>query len=114
MSLYVGTEDLEAGLPAIPAAPKSDGVVELVVRRPTVGAREILDEGELTREDGLVGDRWRGASPDTQLTLMDARVADLLAGDRDRWALAGDQLYVDLDLSIGNLPPGTRLEAGTA
>jgi hypothetical protein len=114
MSLYVGTEELEAGLPAILAAPKSEGTVELVVRRPTEGEREILDEGALDAEEGLVGDRWRGASPDTQLTLMNARVIELLAGSRERWALAGDQLYVDLDLSAENLPPGTRLEAGTA
>ncbi len=50
-----------------------------------------------------------------QLNVMSARVIDLVAaGDRERWALAGDQLYVDLDLSEENLPPGTRLALGSA
>jgi MOSC domain-containing protein YiiM len=48
------------------------------------------------------------------LTLMNARFAHLLAGEADRWALAGDQLYVDLDLSTANLPPGSRLTVGEA
>ena len=122
MSLYVGAEDLEAGLPTILAAPTSEGTVELVVRRPAEGEREVLDEGVLDPAEGLVGDDWldrkqrvgRAADPATQLTLMSARVIDLVAGSRDRWPLAGDQLYVDLDLSTENLPPGTRLAVGTA
>ena len=122
MSLYVGAEDLEAGLPAILAAPANEGTVELVVRRPVEGEREVLDEGELDAAEGLVGDDWRNRNgrngrpndPATQLTLMNARVVDLVAGSRDRWALSGDQLFVDLDLRPENLPPGTRLRAGTA
>ena len=45
---------------------------------------------------------------------MSARAADLVGGTRERWALAGDQLYVDLDVSEANLPAGTRLAVGTA
>jgi MOSC domain-containing protein YiiM len=45
---------------------------------------------------------------------MNARAAEAIAGDRDRWALAGDQLYVDLDISQANLPPGSRIQIGTA
>ena len=82
------------------------------------GEREVLEEGVLDVAEGLVGDDWRnrggGAHQDTQLTLMNARVIDLVAGSRDRWPLAGDQLYVDLDISEGNLPTGTRLALGTA
>jgi MOSC domain-containing protein YiiM len=123
MSLYIGAADLQAGLPEILAAPASEGTVELVVRRPAEGEREVLDEGILDIREGLVGDDWvrrktsRGhpPHPGAQLTLMNARVIALLAGDdRDRWALAGDQLYVDLDLRPENLPPGTRLAVGTA
>jgi MOSC domain-containing protein YiiM len=123
MSLYIGAEDLQAGLPEILAAPATEGTVELVVRRPSEGEREILDEGVLDVDEGLVGDDWRDrndrrgrpSDPATQLTLMNARVIGLLAGDdRDRWALAGDQLYVDYDLRPENLPPGTRLLVGTA
>ena len=118
-------EELEAGLDEIRRAPTSVGVVELIVRRPAEDAREALEQGTLDLDEGLVGDTWRArgssrmpdrsANPDAQLTLMAARVVDLVAAhDRGRWALAGDQLYVDLDLSEANLPPGTRLALGTA
>jgi len=114
---------LEAGLDRIRAAPKDEGVLELIVRRPAVGAREVVQEGALDAEHGLGGDSWRmrelsrrdGApDPHLQLTIMNARAAALVAQDKDRWALAGDQLFIDIDLSDENLPPGTRLEAGTA
>jgi MOSC domain-containing protein YiiM len=124
MTVYIEAEDLEAGIPHILDAPSHVGTVELVVRRPVEGERELLDEGVLDLEQGLVGDRWRpartgdyGGADDgraAQITLMNARVIDLVAGDRDRWALAGDQLYVDFDLRVQNLPPGTRLEVGSA
>jgi hypothetical protein len=124
LATTVDTSGLEAGLEHVLAAPKESGVVELVVRRPREGEREILGEGFLDPAEGLRGDRWLSSSssstpdgspnPETQVTLMSARVIDLLAGDRDRWALAGDQLYVDLDLTLENLPPGTRLEVGEA
>ena len=97
-------------------APADAGTVELVVRRPAEGEREILAEAELDSDAGLVGDRWGSgkADPAMQLTLMNARSAALVAGGRERWPLAGDQLYVDFDLSEANLPPGTRLAIGTA
>jgi len=117
-------EELEAGLEEVLAAPREQGTVELVVRRPATDQREILDVGELDPARGLIGDSWerRGSSrtpdhsphPEMQITLMSARVAGLVAGPRERWALAGDQLFVDLDLSESNLPPGTRLAAGDA
>jgi MOSC domain-containing protein YiiM len=114
------TAELEARLPHVRGAPPELGRVELVVRRPVEGEREILAAAELDRAEGLVGDRWvrgkpgRPANPETQITLMSARAADLVAGTRDRWALAGDQLYVDIDISEANLPPGARLAVGTA
>jgi MOSC domain-containing protein YiiM len=117
MAVYVEAEALEAGLAWIREAPGSEGTVELVVRRPTEGEREVLEEGVLDAAEGLVGDDWRrrdGDRPDRQLTLMNARAIGLMAGDRERWALAGDQLFVDLDLSPENLPPGTRLRIGSA
>ena len=111
-------KDLRLGLDHVRAAPADKGTLELIARRPAVGEREVLDQGELDLEQGLVGDGWsvRGKypNPKAQLTLMSARAAALIAGDRDRWPLAGDQLYVDLDLSGDNLPPGTRLAIGTA
>ena len=116
-------EAVEAGLDAVRAAPADNGRVELIARRPEVDAREVIDEATLDPEVGLVGDNWHvkpslntGApNPEAQLTVMNARVTALVAGeDRERWAQAGDQLYVDLDLSYRNLPPGTRLRVGEA
>lgn len=116
-------EEVEAGLDAIRAAPRDVGTLELIVRRPAVDEREVVDEAELDLDEGLVGDNWlargrssgrRPASPDAQITVTSARAIALVAGSRDRWPLAGDQLYVDLDLSKENLPPGTRLAIGTA
>ena len=121
---HATAEELEAGLDEIRRAPADEGTVELIVRRPAVEEREVLEEGTLDLEEGLVGDCWRtrgssstrdgNAHPDRQLTLINARVIGLVARDRERWPLAGDQLYVDLDLSRENLPPGTRLELGSA
>jgi MOSC domain-containing protein YiiM len=115
---------LEVGVGEIRRAPNDEGLVELIVRRPVAEAREVVDEATLDTLEGLVGDNWatRGSSgtpdgrgdPERQLTLMNARAAALLARTRDRWPLAGDQVYVDLDLSGANLPPGTRLQLGGA
>jgi hypothetical protein len=115
---------LEEGLPEVRLSPKETGTVELIVRRPAVEQREVIQQAELDPVEGLAGDNWRtrgsgatndgSAHPDMQLTLMNARFANLVAGSRDRWPLAGDQLYVDFDLGTDNLRPGTRLEVGTA
>lgn len=122
--LHLTMQELEAGLDEIRRAPKDRGVLRLIVRRPQVNAREVLDEGHLDPAHGLVGDTWetRGSSrsrsgsahPDMQLNIMNARAIALVAQAPDRWALAGDQLYIDLDLSADNLPPGTRVTLGSA
>jgi MOSC domain-containing protein YiiM len=111
-------ERLEAGLAHVCSAPADAGTLELIVRRPATDLREVLEEGELDAEVGLVGDKWsrHGSTPnpDAQVTVVNARAIALVAGDRENWALAGDQLYVDLDLSGDNVPPGTRLAVGSA
>jgi len=115
--------ELESRLDDVRDSPKERGTLELIVRRPAPAEREVLEEGVLDAVEGLLGDRWlestRGASgkradPDRQLTVMNARSAALFAGVRERWALAGDQLYVDLDVGQANLPPGSRLSVGEA
>jgi hypothetical protein len=121
---HLTTEQLHAGLDEIQRSPKLEGVLALIVRRPAVNAREPLQEGQLDTVEGLVGDTWsrRGSSrsvdgrahPEMQLNVMNVRAAALVAQHPDRWALAGDQLYVDLDLSGENLPAGTRLAIGGA
>jgi hypothetical protein len=115
---------LEAGLDHIRQSPADGGTLEMIVRRPATGEREVLPLAELDPDHGLIGDNWRArgssstpdgsAHPDMQLNIMNARAIALVAGHRDRWPLAGDQLYVDLDLSPANLPPGTRLALGGA
>ena len=121
---HVTMAELEAGLEDIRQSPTDAGMLALIVRRPQIEAREVLGVGELDLVEGLVGDNWktRGSSqtadgsahPDMQLNIMNARVIALLAQKKERWALAGDQLYMDFDLSEENVPPGTRLSLGEA
>jgi len=121
---HLTASELEAGLVDVVQSPKDNGALEMIVRRPDIGGREILQEGQLDLAEGLVGDSWKARTskrtpdgsphPDMQLNLMNSRVVALVSQDRSRWHLAGDQLYVDLDLSEGNLPAGTRLAIGSA
>lgn len=114
---------LEEHLDHLRSAPTDIGTLELVVRRPAERVREVLDEATLHTEVGLVGDNWRkrgsrrtsdgSAHPDMQLTVMSHRMISLLADTPGSRALAGDQLYVDLDLSRANLPAGSRLSVGS-
>jgi hypothetical protein len=121
---HLTREELEAGLAEIRRSPKDEGVLEMIVRRPQTGEREVLEEGELDLVEGLVGDNWgkRGSSrtadgsahPEMQLNVMNARVIALVAQHKERWQLAGDQLFIDLYLSAENLPAGSRLAIGSA
>jgi hypothetical protein len=116
--------ELEAGLEMIRQSPPEKGVLKLIVRRPQTETREVLETAQLDLVEGLVGDNWklRGSSrtadgtshPDMQLNIMNARAITLFAQEKERWQLAGDQLFIDLDLSADNVPPGTKLALGTA
>lgn len=112
--LHLNATQLEAALPELKATPREHGTLEMIVRRPAENEREELAEAELSEAEGLVGDNWSlgRAHPDCQLTLMNARAAQLVGTSRDRWALAGDQLYVEFDLSDEHLPAGTRVAIG--
>jgi hypothetical protein len=122
--IHATAEELESGLEDVRRSPHDRGVLTLIVRRPGVGLREVPDTAILDPAEGLVGDTWSqrestrtpdgSPHPDMQLNVMNARAAALVARARSRWALAGDQLYVDLDLSGASLPPGTRLRLGSA
>jgi MOSC domain-containing protein YiiM len=121
---HLSVEELLAALPQIAQSPKDNGELKLIVRRPSDGQREVLQTGELDFVVGLVGDNWKArgsrhmpdgsANPDSQVTIMNARVIALLAREEQRWPLAGDQLYIDFDLTASNIPPGTQLAIGSA
>lgn len=121
---HLNAEQLDQGLDSILQSPKNEGEVKMIVSRPKKNEREVLNVGTLDLELGLVGDNWktRGSSRTTdgfghplmQLNLMNSRTIELLAQTKDRWQLAGDQFFVDFDLSEENIPPGTQLQIGTA
>ena len=121
---HLSMPELEAGLENIRHSPRDEGVLQLIVRRPAVNEREVLSAAELDVRKGLVGDTWSARSssrtpdgsphPEMQLNIMNARAIALVAQHKDRWQLAGDQLYLEMDLSQENLPPGTRLALGSA
>src|SRR5512133_1122680 len=98
----------------------SEGTLALIVVRPAEGVRVVLETGELSLEDGLVGDRWRASARssadgtvnrDNQLTLMSTAMLALIA-QPELWPLSGDNLLVDMGLDLDGLPAGTRLAIG--
>jgi hypothetical protein len=120
---HLTMDELEAGLDHIRLSPKDEGVVELIVRRPSIDNREILEEADFNTTDGLIGDSWNvrrssstpdgSPNPEMQINIMNSRAVALVAQERERWPLAGDQLFIDLDLSKANLPAGSRISIGT-
>jgi hypothetical protein len=121
---HLSRERLEAGLDRVRESPRDHGRLVLVVRRPQIGQRDLPEEAVLDQVTGLAGDNWltRGSSstpdgsahPDKQVTVINARLAELVAGGSERMALAGDQLFLDLDISVDNLPAGSLLAVGEA
>ncbi|MBN1963649.1 MAG: MOSC domain-containing protein [Anaerolineae bacterium] len=124
MDWHLTLEALEAGLAAAGDSPQDGGTVELIVCRPATDERRILDEAQIDLVGGLVGDNWRArgsrhsedgsANPNAQITIMNSRIIQVITGDRAHWPLAGDQLFLDLDISAANLPPGQRIAIGEA
>ena len=115
---------LEAGLDEIRKSPKDEGILELIVVRPKTNERKVLESGELDTKIGLIGDNWQTKKswatkdkkphPEMQINIMNSRAIALIAQTKDRWQLAGDQFYIDMDLSEENLPPKSRLQIGSA
>ena len=124
MGNHLTRAELHAGLAHILDSPRDDGVLEAIVIRPEPGLRQDLQSCEISLAGGTHGDRWAKGCwkttedgkphPDVQICIMNARCIALLARQRERWALAGDNLLIDLDLRPENLPPGQRLRIGTA
>lgn len=119
----LSSEEVEIGVAEIKASPKDNGTLQMIVRRPETETREIINSGEISLINGLEGDNWKArgssstpdnsADPEAQITLMNSRVIDLLTKEKDLWQLAGDQLFVDMDLSIENLPPLSQIQIGS-
>lgn len=119
--VFASIQELESALDQIRQAPANEGKVELIVCRPVPNQRSILNVAELNTENGLVGDCWKTkghkkgpANPDMQINIMNSRATAAIEKDKERWPLAGDQFYVDFDISKENLPAGTRIKLGTA
>ncbi|HEY6804440.1 MAG TPA: MOSC domain-containing protein [Pyrinomonadaceae bacterium] len=121
---HLTMEELEAGVDHIRQSPKDEGLLSLIVRRPAIDEREVLEEAQLDTVEGLVGDTWKMRSsrrmvdgsphPEMQINIMNVRAVALVAQEKERWQLAGDQLFLDMDLSKANLPVGQRLSIGSA
>lgn len=124
MKLHLTTKQLEEGLDLIKKSPNDNTLVDMIVCRPTEGNRKILLDGFLDKGKGLIGDNWidRGSSktpdgcshPDMELNIMNSRSIALIAQQKNRWPLAGDQLFIDMNLSDKNITRGTRLSLGDA
>ena len=124
MAKHLTRAELQAGLSHILESPGDDGVLEAIVVRPVSGERLDVESCEISLAGGVHGDHWaKGCwmskeegrpDPDVQICIMNARCLALVAGERARWPLAGDNLIVDLDLSPENLAPGQRLRIGDA
>ena len=124
MTKHLTRAELQAGLPEIFNSPQDDGLVEAIVIRPESGRREDLESCEISLAGGTHGDYWARncwmttddgqPHPDVQICIMNARCIALIAQERARWPLAGDNLFLDLDLRPENMPPGQRLSLGSA
>lgn len=124
MPRHLNRHDLEAGLPHILASPKDGGRLEAIVVRTAAGERLDVASARISLAHGVEGDHWAkgcwksladgSPDPDVQICIMNSRCIALIAQERANWPPAGDNLFVDMDLSPENLPPGTRLSLGTA
>ena len=124
MDKQLTISELEAALAELGPSPRDNGLLKMIVCRPAMAEREVLEQAELHPVDGLVRDNWlaRGsrhtpdgqAHPEMQIAIMNARVIQAVAQQQERWPLAGDQLFLDLDLSQENLQAGRQLIIGSA
>ena len=115
-SRHLPLGELEQKLGTLPAAPRDAGRVALLVRRRPDKVRETPTRIDLGPDTGVPGDAWgRGQKPDraAQVTVMEIDVAEMIANGQPL-TVFGDNLFLALDLSVENLPTGTRLRLGRA
>lgn len=116
-------DELDAATEHVLASPKEKSVLQIIVVRPKANERQTLERAELSPSGGIAGDRWSvdhwehlpdgSPHPQSQVSLMNYRVLELIAGNSAAMPLAGDNLIFDLDLSEENLPAGSRLNIGS-
>lgn len=114
---HLTIEQLRAGLATLPESPADGGTLEMIVVRTDEDERDTPASVSLDIEGGVEADYWgrTRSSRENQVSLINRHLVDLVAdGEQDRWALAGDNLVVDLDIGVENLPAGTRLAVGSA
>jgi hypothetical protein len=124
MTEHRSLAELQQGLPVILAAPKDEGVLRAIVVRPAHGERLTPGASEVSLARGVHGDHWEKGcwrttedgrpDPDVQICIMSARCIELIAGPIENWPPAGDNLFIDMDLTPANMPPGQRFSIGTA
>jgi MOSC domain-containing protein YiiM len=124
MTKHRSFAELQQGLPFILAAPQDDGVLRSIVERPSHGERLTPKASEVSLARGVHGDHWEKGcwrttedgkpDPDVQICIMSARCIELIAGSIENWPPAGDNLFIDMDLTPANMPPGQRFAIGTA
>lgn len=124
MARHLSKAELAAGLPGVLESPKDNGAIEQIIVRPAANERRPVNSVAISLAGGLEGDHWAQGCwksnesgephPDVQICMMNSRCIDLIAGDKSNWAPAGDNLFIDMDLTPDNLPPGTHISMGTA
>ncbi|MBY0399912.1 MOSC domain-containing protein [Myxococcota bacterium] len=113
---HLPSSALEAAHASRTASPFDEGWVSLIVRRLEDGRRESLPRIGLSLEEGVPGDDWSRRpprDPAAQLAVMQTSIAAIIANGQPLTTF-GDNLFVELDLSAGNLPTGSLLAVGAA
>ncbi|MEM7334639.1 MAG: MOSC domain-containing protein [Chloroflexota bacterium] len=115
---------LNEGIPVILESPKNNGRIDLITIRPATNERVLKDEVEISIENGVEGDNWKtrgsnsmpdkSSNPEAKITIMNSRVIKHITQSDSGWEWAGDQFFVEMDLSEENLPAGQQLQLGTA
>jgi MOSC domain-containing protein YiiM len=122
--MYLTGAELNQGLEHIQNSPNDDGILQMIVIRPATNERVALEKCPISSKFGVHGDNWAikcwktlpdgSPHPEVQIAITNSRCIALLARDKSRMPLAGDNLYVDLNLSDDNLRAGQKLAIGSA
>ncbi len=109
---------------ALVSSPKDDVPIEVICVRPDFSKRRTLDRAYLSKDDGIVGDRWKKTpwlrlkngdpDPRIQVSLTNLRILNAISKTSQALTLPGDNFVADIDLSEANMPVGQLLKLGDA